>query len=191
MPLERLDQGGLVLQSQPEGQVHLAALHVPGVVGRPEHAPGLAVQRSARSDLLVHVHQQAVGDHARLQVNACLLHLELIGRLAPWYLLGEKVVAQVAADGDEAIQGAGPHVTAGVEVFRRQHVLREDLAEGRALTAAGGIDVTLAALVTVGDRQVRLRARARGAQQQHQDECRRLQSGNAPHCGAPTLNSAT
>jgi hypothetical protein len=161
------------------------------VVCRPEHAPSLAVERASGGDLLIEVHDEAVRDHARLEVDTRLLKIKLVGGFGLRHLLRLELVTQIPADRDEAVEGTGPDIGAGVEVLGGQHVLRKDLPKEGALAAPGRIDVTLSALVAVGDRQVRLSVCGSAPHDEHDQPARARAQPCAPHRAPATLNSAT
>ena len=72
-PGDLLNQGALVLEPEPEGQIHLPGLHVPVVVLRPVHPIGLTVKAPPGGDLLIHIYEQPRRDHVGTRVDAGLL----------------------------------------------------------------------------------------------------------------------
>jgi len=155
MPVICLTNSALILQAQAERQVHLPALEIPAVIGGPEHAPGFAVQSTSRCHLLIDVHQQALGNHAGAEVEACLLHLKLVERLGMGELLDGSAEAQIAAERIKRLISPA-QVSVPVSVPRRQLGLREYVAERVAQAAAARIDVALTALGSLADGRGRL-----------------------------------
>ena len=106
------------------------------------------------------------------------------------HVLDGAVEAQISAHGEEARDLSRPDVGAGVDVARRQLSLREHIAEGVAESPAGGIHVTLAALGSLGEGEVRLGVRGGGGEQPAEREAEAGERGEPGAQGAPcTVNS--
>src|SRR5437016_8075327 len=138
-------EGGLILQPESEGQVHLSGLYVPVAVGRPVHAVRLAVESPARGDLLIDVHRESLRDRACVEIDTRLLEVELVDRGAVGNLRVRGVEAQIAAEGQELGDLARPDVGAGIDPPCRQLRLCECVAERIALAPAGGVYMALTA----------------------------------------------
>jgi len=139
-----------------------------------------------RRDLLIDVHQQPLGDDVRLEVDARLLHLELVQRLRIGRLGARGIEAQVTAERHEAIEHPGPGIGAGVEMLRGHQRLREHVAVGGAQPAAGGIDVALGAFEAIGNREVGLGECVRRVRREQAEQC---QADETHHRSPSTLNS--
>ena len=61
MPRRGVDEGGLILQAQPEEQVHLSGFEIPIVGGGPVQNIGFPV--APGSNLLIGIGNEPVGDH--------------------------------------------------------------------------------------------------------------------------------
>src|SRR6185312_11998196 len=146
---------------------------------------------AAGSHELIHVHVESVGDHARLEIDACLLQIERVGAGGVRDLRIAGLGAQVAAERQKSIDVARPDIGARVHVGGGELGLRKHVAEGCAHAAACRIDVTLPALESRLHRQIGLRvggAHAAEAQRRQQP----VPGGSqeiSDHCAGLTVNT--
>src|ERR1700730_17744068 len=126
------------------------------MIPRPVQAISLLVDRAAWGDLLIDVHQQSLLDHACADVDARLLHLELIDGRALWNLDIGAVEAQIATHRQELRNVARPDVGASVDAPRGKLGLSEHVAERIALAPAGRVYMALTAFKARLHTQIRL-----------------------------------
>ncbi len=153
------DERRVVLEPQPERQVHLPGLHVVALRFVEEESPvGLEVPAVARRELLVDVHRQPVGNDVDVEVGAQLVDGEgeiLVLRVRE--IRVRRAAAEVAAERDEPVQLAEPLRIARLDAPRRQLVLRECVAGRVAQAPARRVDVAARALQSLAHREIRLR----------------------------------
>ena len=151
---------------------------------------GFPVERAAGGDLLVDVGQEPIGNYIGFQVDASLFESELLhGRGMRCLRHLEHRIAGRRRHANTGPELAGPVVDAGIQMLRRQHGLRENVAECRAQTAAGGIDVALPAFESQLHGEIGLGMCRIGGEADKSEQESRAAVRSGRSCAGSTVNS--